>query len=60
LEQSKQLTLLTRETSAPATAALPRQTHTTLLRRALSQPWGVPGQAQSAFCDGPELRHKRT
>jgi len=31
----------------------PRQTHTTLLRQALSQPWGVPGRARSAFCDGP-------
>ncbi len=58
LEQSKQLTLLTHETFAPATtaaavAALPRQTHTTLLRRASSQPWGVPGRARSTFCDGP-------
>jgi hypothetical protein len=36
-----------------ATAALPRQTHTTVLRRAPSQPWGVPGWAWSAFCDEP-------
>jgi hypothetical protein len=42
---------LTHETSTAA--ALPRQTHTTLLRRALSQPWGVRGRARSTFCDGP-------
>jgi hypothetical protein len=27
--------------------------HTIVLRRALSQPWGVSGRAWSAFCDGP-------
>jgi hypothetical protein len=27
--------------------------HTTVLRRAPSQPWGVSGRARSAFCDGP-------
>jgi len=37
----------------PPLPPFPRQTQTTLLRRAPSQPWGVPGQAQLAFYDGP-------
>jgi len=41
------------ETFALTTVAFPRQTHTIFLRRAPSQPWGVPGWAQSTFYDEP-------
>jgi hypothetical protein len=61
VEQSKQLTLLTHETSAPATTALPRQTHTTVLRRAPSQPWGCrAGLGQPSVTDPSFVTDGRT